>query len=700
MSLFCRPNTYYLQPLLFVSFFYSCTTAPDDNLPEHKRYFDAIFLKKDTIEHINVDSAVNFMDSAYRAFRNPGPADMFRRYDYLRWYYLIPKHDLQLAMQYADSTLSLFRNEKFRQHHIREYGSALLSKGDVYRDQGKYSEAYLFYYQGWQAIQTTGDSCSYKDYSRRLGMIYYKQEKYVKAIPYFEKSFGEAQHCDPDVFLNYYFQQEMLDNIGLCYEYEGNYASAQLYYDSALRFINATGSKFNTSQFQISKNEAAKAVVHSNLGNILAKQHLFDAAEAAYKEGIRINLKEQYEIRDAQKTMARMAQLYLSQNRLRDAGKILGEMRSSMDKVPGPAADEQARKVRSDEIELLWRRMEWQYLDQSGQTAAAFNMLKSFNQLNDSLINLNNPVLPDASDEIEHISREFHLSGVEKDNALKTSYLIILSILFIGFVLVTWMIWHNWRKSRKHLAALKLLNQQVLMEHENVRQGLKALEQSQKDNSRILKIVAHDLRSPIGAIQSLAELMLASRQLADRDAELIDLIRSSSADALILISDLMTLDRGIADVEKETVELHTVLKNCVDIQQVLANEKKQEITLETVPVAVTGYREKLWRVFSNVIGNAIKFSPQGSVILVRMNCEEAVVTVSVEDHGIGIPENLQSKVYTPSSATKRAGTEGEESFGLGLSISRQIVEAHGGKIWFESTEGKGTTFFITLNIAA
>lgn len=375
-------------------------------------------------------------------------------------------------------------------------------------------------------------------------------------------------------------------------------------------------------------------------------------------------------------------------------------MRSSMDKVPGPAADEQARKVRSDEIELLWRRMEWQYLDQSGQTAAAFNMLKSFNQLNDSLINLNNPVLPDASDEIEHISREFHLSGVEKDNALKTSYLIILSILFIGFVLVTWMIWHNWRKSRKHLAALKLLNQQVLMEHENVRQGLKALEQSQKDNSRILKIVAHDLRSPIGAIQSLAELMLASRQLADRDAELIDLIRSSSADALILISDLMTLDRGIADVEKETVELHTVLKNCVDIQQVLANEKKQEITLETVPVAVTGYREKLWRVFSNVIGNAIKFSPQGSVILVRMNCEEAVVTVSVEDHGIGIPENLQSKVYTPSSATKRAGTEGEESFGLGLSISRQIVEAHGGKIWFESTEGKGTTFFITLNIAA
>jgi len=74
------------------------------------------------------------------------------------------------------------------------------------------------------------------------------------------------------------------------------------------------------------------------------------------------------------------------------------------------------------------------------------------------------------------------------------------------------------------------------------------------------------------------------------------------------------------------------------------------------------------------------------------------VRISVKDHGIGIPPEMKDKIFDMFTEAKRSGTAGEQSFGLGLAISKQIVEAHGGRIWFESRQGKGTTFFIDLPI--
>jgi signal transduction histidine kinase len=107
-------------------------------------------------------------------------------------------------------------------------------------------------------------------------------------------------------------------------------------------------------------------------------------------------------------------------------------------------------------------------------------------------------------------------------------------------------------------------------------------------------------------------------------------------------------------------------------------------------------REKIWRVVSNLLVNAIKFSPEGSAIEVRMQQQENSVVICIQDHGIGIPEKLKAKVFNMFTDARRTGTMGEQSFGLGLAISRQIVEAHGGEIWFESIVGQGTTFYVKL----
>jgi len=97
-----------------------------------------------------------------------------------------------------------------------------------------------------------------------------------------------------------------------------------------------------------------------------------------------------------------------------------------------------------------------------------------------------------------------------------------------------------------------------------------------------------------------------------------------------------------------------------------------------------------------LVTNAIKFSPAGADISVRLEVKPDTVIVIVKDNGIGIPAEVKENIFDMFTRAKRAGTAGEQSYGLGLAISKQIVEAHGGRIWYESEQGKGTIFFVEL----
>jgi two-component system, OmpR family, sensor histidine kinase VicK len=96
------------------------------------------------------------------------------------------------------------------------------------------------------------------------------------------------------------------------------------------------------------------------------------------------------------------------------------------------------------------------------------------------------------------------------------------------------------------------------------------------------------------------------------------------------------------------------------------------------------------------LGNAIKFSPAGEGIDIALEQHEDAVSISIKDNGIGIPSEMLSEVFNTLGSTRRTGTAGEKSFGLGLSICKQIVEAHNGKIWVQSDAGRGSVFYVEL----
>jgi len=138
------------------------------------------------------------------------------------------------------------------------------------------------------------------------------------------------------------------------------------------------------------------------------------------------------------------------------------------------------------------------------------------------------------------------------------------------------------------------------------------------------------------------------------------------------------------------------LAQCVSLLKFKATEKNQSLELSAFKVVVDVNKEKIWRLFSNLIYNAIKFSPYGSQIEIGMEREDEAIVFFLRDYGIGIPAELQDKIFDIFTEAKRFGTLGEHPVGLGLAISKQIVQAHKGDIWFESMAGEGTTFYVKL----
>jgi len=132
--------------------------------------------------------------------------------------------------------------------------------------------------------------------------------------------------------------------------------------------------------------------------------------------------------------------------------------------------------------------------------------------------------------------------------------------------------------------------------------------------------------------------------------------------------------------------------------QLIADKKHQKLNLLALPkpLNVNVDKDRIGRMINNLLGNAIKFSSAGEEIIIAAEQKDKTILISVKDNGIGIPPGMQNEVFNTFSGIRRMGTAGEKSFGLGLSICKQIVEAHNGEIWVESEPGKGSVFFVEL----
>jgi signal transduction histidine kinase len=217
-----------------------------------------------------------------------------------------------------------------------------------------------------------------------------------------------------------------------------------------------------------------------------------------------------------------------------------------------------------------------------------------------------------------------------------------------------------------------------------------------------LGMAAHDLRTPLGAIMSFSEFILAEadESLEHHHREFLSLIHSSSKSMLALVNDLLDISQieaGELRLEPVPVDLVELVRRYVSLSRPLAERREISISLEVgdeVPT-VSVDPGKFGQVLNNLLDNALRFSPEGSEVRVAVTGTKESVEVLVSDQGPGIPPDLIANIFEPFKTQGRGA--GKRGTGLGLAIVKRIVDGHRGEIHVESELGRGTTFCVKLS---
>lgn len=229
------------------------------------------------------------------------------------------------------------------------------------------------------------------------------------------------------------------------------------------------------------------------------------------------------------------------------------------------------------------------------------------------------------------------------------------------------------------------------------------LEEIDELKTRLLGDVAHELRAPLTGM--LLKLDLLERGKPENQQRYIEDLRGQVRRLGHMIENILDMTRIYMTNPTDRfteVDLTVLLAEIIDQKRIQARQKDLTLTLQTPPVlpSIRGEREQLERVFVNVIGNAIKYTPKGSVeVLVTHDIVRRQVCVAVRDTGIGIaPDDIPS-LFNRFHRGKLAAQAGIDGSGLGLAIVKDILDVHGGRIEVESTPDKGSTFRISLPMA-
>jgi two-component system sensor histidine kinase VicK len=223
------------------------------------------------------------------------------------------------------------------------------------------------------------------------------------------------------------------------------------------------------------------------------------------------------------------------------------------------------------------------------------------------------------------------------------------------------------------------------------------IERGSEFKSQLLGTVAHDLRNPIAAVETIA-MMMEMDDIDEDTKENLSLMKASCVKARTIIDDLLEAARNENTTEFVThkTELNRFIIDIVDAWMIQKEAKNLELISYVSPAYAQINREKFQRVMDNLIGNALKFSKEKSKVEVVLSKFDNAIVIEVKDRGIGIPKEKLPIIFDPFTKAGRPGLKGEQSTGLGLSIVKQIVEKHKGKIEVESEEGKGSVFRISL----
>ncbi|MFZ4798630.1 MAG: ATP-binding protein [Bacteroidia bacterium] len=579
-------------------------------------------------------------------------------------FFSVFKNDYLKSFNYSEQAINLAKEIK----NDRILADLYINKSRLFLKINNIDGAIKYLIKGRKIAFKINTNAQYQFYYNSLAHFYYNQNEFNKAIANFKLALLKAVNLNDS---NSY--RSSFDNIGLCYRNMGNYKMAEYYFMKAIYF--ARRYKYPTGLVNATINLSKNFYLNNQLGKAIEMAEY--TVSVIKTNDIPLNFHIEISIN--------LARIYLLKKDFIKTDSILHVINNLLEKKNVFDND------KIDYLELTYKKNK---VSKSPFYIASF---EKYLQAKDSLQNLKRVVLENSLkdkfaiaeklEDYDNIEHNFELKKMEN------KWIMVFGFIFLaGLVILLYIIY----KAKSNIKELKILQEEIKKQNKN-------LELFNKQKDYILATVAHDLRGPVGNINTITSVISLDETLNEENKTLINLINQSADLSMSIINDLVdaiNVDRKNELLKEDKIVLNEVIDTVIKLQNENLNKKKINVQLDCFPgLEIKGDRSFIIRVLFNLISNAIKFSNINTEIQIETSLyDEDNVLIKIKDHGIGIDTDKLEAIFEPFTSASRRGVAGEKSIGLGLSICKKIVELHHGKIWVESKPNHGSTFFIILPV--
>lgn len=650
--------------------------------------------------------------------RNNSPENKKHKADALKnlgiaHYYL---SNFRQSLEYYEQALVIYRQIK----NNEGIGSTLNNSGLILEIQGDYSGSLKRYNEAVEIFSKTGDESKLALSYTNLGNAYYNLGRFDKALDYLSQalkinetsgdsaSLSKSYNNIGNVFLSlkdfkvavdYYHRAELIN------KRQKNLKSLSTSYSNLGIAMQSMGKFDEALDYNRLSIETARSVNDQmgiissllNIGNIYQETGDYSQSLINYREALRLS-NNNYDGYLHASILTSLGSLRIKQHEYDEAISDLVEALKFAEKSGSAILLQNIYANLADAWEA------------KGDYKRAFEFLTKHKANSDSIYN------QESNERLNRIRVSFESEQTERDNqllrqqnifsqlALKRqqiirNLLIAISVIIIVSLFFVYSLYQG-RKKKSELLAQR--TEQILRQKEELGQLYKEQYKQNETKNKFFSIIAHDLKSPFQSILGFSELLSTEYEYLTEEQrkEAATNILSVSNDTYRLIENLLEWGRtqtGAVKAAFRSFNVKDLVAETLPLFQAPLKKKSIEFSYD-LPALIQAWADydMIMAVFRNIVSNAIKFTPVGGSIHIKLSQTTDMVILSVTDTGTGMEPEILERLFTFDPKVQRAGTMGERGTGLGLALCLEFMELNHGKIKVESTPGKGSTFMIMM----
>lgn len=613
------------------------------------------------------------------------------------------------AEYYANKTIDL----ALKSENFSGIGNAHIRIGSIYRRKAKYDTAIIIYNRAIENFKTASDSAGINLTYLNRGLVLRKVSKYDLAL----KDFYSV--------LNYYdrnynasIKGDANNSIGLVYKELKNYNKALSYYKKAAELylesdhISSLYAVNNNIAVILSLQENFKEALNyynDNLNILTKKPNNYKFAQTYHNIGNCFLVLKQYTLAleyfqkslDLKKLIGNKDLITTSLNSLANTYIRLHNYKAAL------AYSKNAYQHTFETNNIYYRKTSskdlFKIYSHLQDPDSAMHYFTIYEQLKDSLLNLESlSRISMIQTKYETDKKESQIAILQNENenkAMQRNGLIIILILIIAYV---GFIVKSYYRNKNLTRILSLQKSRIEWSAKILNQKNIDLQTSNQTKNKLFQIISHDLRSPLATVSGISKLITIYLKQGRYDK-----LNSTSKDlgesvtrVLNLTDNLLSWSlnqSGRLPYNPVTLSANKLISGISETYQSVAQHKNIYLEISANDnLFIYGDRSMLETVIRNLINNAIKYTPEGGVILIGALAGKNKTEVYVRDSGRGIPENQIPKLFKLNNGKSTPGTKGENGNGLGLILCKDFIERHNGEIWVESEENIGSTFSFSI----